>query len=138
MLLEGGGQIHTQSGFDSYHRTACERLPALYREFGFYEFSIGQAQKWINMTFKYIFTLGEERLPGYGQVYQFCHVPIDNVVIDQLTRYGFPPLRYWSRLDDYDLYLAYQKRVRQCFDLLPLDVEFLLWLDRAVDAKPSA
>ena len=89
----------------------------------------GHAQKWLNMTFKYIYTMGEQRLPDFGHLYGLCHVPLDNILIDALRRYDFPPLPCkWSKLADYDIYLDRQLWVRKRFPLAPLDVEFRLWM----------
>lgn len=70
----------SQRGFDAWHRDACTQLRSLYRQHGFERFTFGQAQKWFNMTLKYVFTLGEARLPGFQRHYPFAHVPIDNVL----------------------------------------------------------
>lgn len=118
-----------QKDFDEWHRKACERLAAIYADSGYPSFRVGHAQKWLNMTFKYIYTMGEQRLPGFGHLYNLCHVPLDNILIDALTHYGFPPLPCkWSKLADYDTYLDRQLWVRKRFPLAPLDVEFRLWM----------
>jgi hypothetical protein len=118
--------------FDSWHQSTCSKLIAVYRPYHFH-FYIGQAQKWINITFKYIFTMGESRLPGYQALYSFCHAPLDNILITALTRYGFPALAAaWSRIDDYPVYLRSQEWVRHRFDLAPLDAEFFLWSGRDI------
>jgi hypothetical protein len=118
-----------QNDFDEWHRKACERLAAIYRDSGYPSFRVGHAQKWLNMTFKYIYTMGEQRLPDFGHLYGLCHVPLDNILIDALRRYDFPPLPCkWSKLADYDIYLDRQLWVRKRFPLAPLDVEFRLWM----------
>ena len=118
-----------QKDFDEWHRRACERLAAIYRECGYTSFRVGHSQKWLNMTFKYIYVSGEQRLPGFGHLYDLCHVPLDNILIDALKSYGFPPLPCaWSKLRDYDTYLNRQHWVRSRFPLAPLDVEFQLWM----------
>jgi hypothetical protein len=120
----------SQAQFDEWHRSACVGLATTYRENGYPSFFVGHAQKWINMSFKYIFTLGEERLSGFRHLYDLCHVPLDNILIDALLRdYDFRPLPCrWSRLNDYDLYLDRQHWIRNHFPLAPLDVEFRLWM----------
>ncbi len=47
-----------QKDFDEWHRKACARLATTYRDFGYSSFRVGHAQKWLNMTFKYIYTMG--------------------------------------------------------------------------------
>src|SRR5690606_31748122 len=107
---------------------ACEVLAAVYQDNGFAPFYVGQAQKWINMSIKYIFTMGTERIPRFDSLYSLCHVPFDNILIRRLHQYGFSlqPTR-WSRIQDYDLYLSYQQWIRDRFRIPALDVEFLLW-----------
>lgn len=116
--------------FDAWHKTTCQDLISHYNV-GSFHFYVGQAQKWINMTFKYIFTLGEKRAPGFGLVYPFCHVPFDTVLLGELESYGFPALSCaWSRLDNYDVYFHRQNWIRKRFSIAPMDVEFLLWLEK--------
>ena len=123
----------TAEVFDDWHKTTCERLTSLFNEKGFHLF-VGQAQKWVNMTLKYIFTVGEQRIEGFSFVYPNCHVPLDNILLDKLEKYGFPALKCaWSRLDDYDHYLQRQNWLRQRFSLAPMDVEFMLWLGQEIE-----
>src|SRR5579859_7870669 len=51
-----------QSDFDDWHRKTCDGLVAVYGDT--FVFHAGQAQKWVNMALKYIFTVGEEHIPG--------------------------------------------------------------------------
>jgi hypothetical protein len=125
-------RVTQQTIFDSWHQSTCKKLIAIYQPYHFH-FYVGQAQKWINMTFKYIFTLGESRLPGYRALYPFCHVPLDNILIAALTKYGFPGLSSaWSRIDDYGVYLKYQVWIRNRFSLAPLNAEFYFWSGRDI------
>ncbi len=120
--------------FDDWHRQSCETLIAVYRSKNFPSFYVGQAQKWLNMTLKYIFTMGAKRIAGFDACYAFCHVPFDNILIAQLSKYGFPSISTaWSRMNDYDGYLSRQQWIRERFQLLPLDVEFLLWMGKSPD-----
>jgi len=119
--------------FDNWHKTTCEKITSLFDEQGFHLF-IGQAQKWVNMTLKYIFTVGEKRIEGFSFAYPFCHVPLDNILLEQLEKYNFPALKCaWSRLDNYDEYLQRQIWFRERFTLAPMDVEFMLWLGQEIE-----
>ena len=123
----------TAEVFDNWHKKTCEKITSLFDNQGFHLF-IGQAQKWVNMTLKYIFTLGEQRVQGFKAVYSYCHVPLDRILLRRLKKYGFPELKSaWSRLDDYDEYLEKQNWLRQKFSLAPMDVEFLLWLGKEIE-----
>ena len=82
------------------------------------------------MSLKYVFTMGESRLPRYQRFDALAHVPIDNVMLTQLERFSPPRLGCpWSRLDDYTTYLTFQEWFRAAFPgSAPLAVEFRLWL----------
>jgi len=120
---------NTQEIFDNWHQSACESICKLYAEENYNKFYVGQAQKWINMTMKYIYVFTEERLPGYLPLYPFCHVPIDNIVLampefKRLTTFTTA----WSRISSYAKYLEFQLRVRDRFPgTAPLAVEFHVW-----------
>jgi len=116
-----------QSDFDGWHRRTCDDLVAVYGDT--FAFHAGQAQKWVNMTLKYIFTVGEEHIPGFAPAYTLCHAPIDNIVLRELTRYGFDcPSKAWSQFE-YDEYFKCQEWMRMKFNPTPLlSVEFFLWM----------
>ena len=119
----------TQSQFDNWHRSVCFGLATIYEQCDYAHFFVGQAQKWINMTFKYIFAFRERRLRGFGHLYDTCHAPLDKEFIKGLLPYGFSPLPCaWSRLNDYESYLDRQHWLRCRFELAPLDVEFRIWM----------
>ena len=116
--------------FDAHHRNACERLCELYAAHGFDCFVVGQAQKWLNMSLKYVFVFGEQRLSGFARSYPLGHVPIDNIILARLSEYHAPRLSSssWSRLNEYGEYLSFQQWVRHRFpECAPLAVEFHLW-----------
>jgi hypothetical protein len=126
-----GMSAPTEKKFDGWHRAVCEELRNAYNESGWKKFNIGHAQKWLNMTFKYVYVMGERRLPGYSHLYDFCHTPLDQRAIEALHKFGFKRLaKPWSQLSDYQEYFEVQRWVREHFKLAPLDVEFYLWMDR--------
>lgn len=121
--------ISDQTEYDSWHKDKCELLQkGFMTELG-YELSFGQAQKWVNMTLKYLFALGESRVKGISKNYEFYHIPIDNIIQEKLENEGIEKFKErWSRIKKYSDYLDYQKRVRQHFmGQIPLDVEFKLF-----------
>ncbi len=119
-----------ESKFDDWHQTTCEGLISTYKENGYARFHVGQAQKWVNMSLKYIFVLGEQRIKGFSKAYQFCHAPLDDILLKRLEESrDFPKVRPWSRIDHYPQYLDCQRWIRTKFNPLPpLDAEFKLWL----------
>lgn len=102
--------------------------------------TIGQAQKWVNMFMKYMY-LCDERME---ELLPYLHIPIDNIILDGIEKHSsyFPlkkyfhyfcpwsksiySLRPWSKLNDYSLYLEFQKEFRHIFPN-PLIHEFYLW-----------
>ncbi len=116
-------KINNQLEFDALHKMACYDLIVA---FGSQTFTVGQAQKWINMTLKYLHLLDYSDIE---RVYEYCHIPIDNYIL-KITNYTMS--KAWSKLDDYDEYLEYQKWFRSNYpDVIPLDKEFYLWLEQA-------
>jgi hypothetical protein len=124
----------TDEEFDQWHEDLCREVREISRDCGF-ELSVGQIQKWVNMTFKYLFVFGEKSAPGFAKFYRHCHIPIDNIILRrpefaELDNFGCA----WSRISDYGAYLNFQKKVRECFaPSSPLAVEFRLW--KAPDDK---
>ncbi len=115
--------IRTQEQFDNMHENACNELITTFDN---QEFTIGQAQKWINMTFKYLHLLDYVKVQ---KVYEFCHIPIDSYMLN-ITNYTMS--KAWSKLNDYKEYLDYQIWFRDKYkDSIPLDKEFYLWLEEA-------
>ncbi|MFP4465348.1 MAG: hypothetical protein ACLFP8_09065 [Alphaproteobacteria bacterium] len=123
-------EIHSQEQFDTWNETSCNSLCSLYHKKGFGEFYIGQAQKWLNMTLKYIYVMGEKRVSGYERFSKFGHIPIDNVIIGKFRKEGAPSLgKSWSKLKDYKKYISYQRWLREKFKGRdPLVVEFYEYL----------
>lgn len=120
-------EIRSQAKFDDLHKTACY---ALISAFSGQEFTVGQAQKWINMTFKYLHLLD---YPEVQNVYEYCHIPIDSYILNA-TNYTIS--KVWSKINNYSEYLEYQKWFRQEYPAdIPLDKEFYLWLEAAKNQK---
>lgn len=120
----------TQSAFDLWHRELSTVIITIFHRGGFFNFYDGQSQKWINIAFKNIFACGEKRVPGFQPVYDFCHMPIDNVILNHLPKAGITkPEKAWSRWN-YDEYFQFQKQLRNLYGGQPLlNVEHQLWID---------
>jgi hypothetical protein len=128
-LRDKQGGLFGADEYDTWHQALCEALVAIYREQASDHFCLGHAQRWVNTTLKYVYTMGEVRIPGCSQLYSYCHVALEQDTLDKLETYGMPPLPCpWYRLEDYHVYLRCQKWIRRRFEFAPLDVEFLLWL----------
>lgn len=127
--LKDSTTIKNQNSFDNWHRSVCTNICSIYHNSNF-QFSIGQAQKWLNMSFKYFFVFREGQLE-YKNYYPFGHVPIDNIILDKLRiidKSMFTLLEPWSRIKLYADYLVFQENVRCMFpNSAPLAVEFHIW-----------
>lgn len=68
----------TQVEYDVWHKNLCNQISACYESYKI-ELSVGQAQKWLNMTIKYLYIRGGTDL---SNMFRYCHVPLDNYVFD--------------------------------------------------------
>jgi hypothetical protein len=117
-----------QHAYDDWHELSCDYLKDQCYDLTTYQMSYGQAQKWINMSLKYMFALGRERIPGVTKNFQWFHIPIDNIIQKMLKNQITPFKIAWSRIEDYNEYLNYQKQFRALHPTqIPLDVEFRLF-----------
>lgn len=122
--------VSSQEEYDAWHKALCFDIRREYEAVGV-EFSIGQAQKWVNMTIKYLYMLGADTFDG---IFQFFHIPIDNYVFDIAKKMlGIErPKIPWSRWESYDdQYMEYQSQIRARIDMDPLRWEFKYWLIEA-------
>lgn len=125
-------KFESQEQFDLQHKKECELLLEEFQKLypdPHLHFFIGQAQKWINMTLKYMYALGSERHGEILDNYPYFHFPIDNIIQEKLSLKGIQPLKTkWSRINNYADYLEYQKQIRITFkDQIPMDIEFLMF-----------
>lgn len=109
----------SQTEFDEYHKKTTDDLIGKSQN----GFTVGQAQKWINMSLKYCLVIDPEKCSKNSA---FFHVPIDNIVLGKLE--GFPAIGTWSRLTDYGRYLDFQNWFREKHpDKDPILSEFEIW-----------
>lgn len=129
VALPGSTEKLDQNSFDVWHETTCDELCRIFHESGYESFCIGHAQKWINMSLKYLYVFGEIRAPGFHRFYQYCHVPIDNVILGHREFKGLRSFsERWSRISEYSKYIEFQKAIREHFkDFMPPAVEFWVW-----------
>jgi hypothetical protein len=151
--------------FDSWHKKTAHRLVAKYAKYnrscsrpGSHgranrPFTMGHAQKWINMTLKYAVIFGGE-LDYVRKLFPVLHVPIDNVIaekmlfhkaVNDVAREEFRSLLQacgmkkrraavgytmagWGDIQSYPSYLALQHWIRRNYaKQAPLAVEMDLW-----------
>lgn len=119
----------TQIAYDSWHHFICDSLIEYYASTGF-EFNLGHAQKWVNMTMKYIYIHGQLDV---SPVFEYLHVPLDSYVFSAVEKKLAikPPCTAWSKLTSYEQYILYQQKIRKAVTVPPLRWEFRNWLSEA-------
>lgn len=140
---------NSECDFDKWHKELSDKIIEFYKEYGYEDMTYGKAQKWINMSIKYIilYTVSyQEKLMKYK--YEF-HVPIDRYVAPSIAGLiGFLPndnsdkdLNHidgsfdaekqnycWSNIDNYYDYLRCQKEIRNSLPTkAPLKWEYDEW-----------
>lgn len=126
-----------QEKFDQLRVAWCEDAIRIFESTGSgggFPLTYGQAQKWINMTLKYLAVLGHEQV---NQVYKMLHVPIDSVVFDEAKKIRMTRSRQraWLKLAKEE-YMGYQQVLRKAVaerfgeDYPPLDWETKAWATR--------
>ena len=120
--------IKSQEEFDEWHFILSKNIRKKYLENNI-SFTYGQAQKWINMTIKYLYILEAQT---FDEVFGFLHIPIDNYILAAVNKqFGikYPDIP-WSRWDDYfNIYLDFQNKIRsKVTDIEPLRWEFRNWI----------
>ncbi|MGA9212683.1 hypothetical protein [Kaistella sp.] len=100
-----------QSKFDDWHERKTKELC----ENEHFKLKIGQSQKWINMTLKYCYLLGNEKIPGITKNVDYFHIPIDNIIQKRIFNdFKIKKLdESWSTIDKYKKYKNYQLEFRK-------------------------
>lgn len=119
----------TQEQYDEMHNALCNDMVAYYKGTGV-EFNIGHAQKWVNMTMKYLYIHGGVDVSG---IFDYLHIPLDQYVFTAVEyKLSIPrPCVAWSKITDYAVYIEYQKKIRKRLDVPPIRWEFSNWIDEA-------
>lgn len=119
-------EINTQTDFNKWHKKSSERL---IKSFENQNFTYGQAQKWINMTLKYLSMFDHKKVE---KIYEYCHIPIDNYILETVRKKGMVSVEFksaWSRINSYSDYLKFQEEFRENSKEIPLDKEFYMWIN---------
>lgn len=139
--------IKNQDEFDIWHHGLCHNIIEKCKKIEKYkktdegkeekiQFTYGQAQKWVNMTIKYLYILNDHT---FDCVFEYLHIPVDNYIFDAVEKELEidRPTDTWSRWDKHEEYLKYQKDIRERIekdkniDVPPLLWEFKNWLEVA-------
>lgn len=117
-----------QEAFDKEHEKMCESL-----KFKWNKLSIGQCQKWINMSLKYWVVFGESKIPGIEKNIKYFHIPIDSFIQQGPCKGLHKKHKSWSKLNDYKEYFDYQLDFRkQHTGKIPLVEEFIFFNETVI------
>ncbi len=125
-------QFNSQNDFDNWHKKVVVSLTQI--RFKNFELKIGQSQKWINMTLKYLYIFGEKFDERIFINMHFFHIPIDNIIMDKIYQdFEISQIKPWSDIIDYTIYINYQKKFREKIKMIdkskfPLFEEFKMFM----------
>lgn len=117
----------SKDDFDSWHDSACKKIIKDFsKEAKLY---YGQAQKWLNMTLKYLLVLD---ISEAKQHISYLHVPIDNIVLQTVSEHIKLSKKPWSRWEESD-YKNFQNKLNLFIhktnpDIPPILWEFRIWI----------
>ena len=129
--IKNCNSIDTLEKYDEFHDSLCLRIIDCYDNQTIAEITYGQAQKWVNMTMKYLCVLYEGQCDWLNKIYSFLHIPIDSIILDK-ARKEFPnefPVNniQWSQLSREE-YITIQNKLRAVIkDVALIDWEFKAW-----------
>ena len=124
--------------YDKWHKETCDQIQNIYVNFiSHKEIStlyIGQVQKWLNMTIKWLWLYNTTNPHDYFKAIldhkNDLHIPLDSFIIKYLKKeYGINiSTPEWSRIKNYNKYFEHQKLLRQNLtDLSPIEWELIHW-----------
>lgn len=116
-------EIQSVDGYDKWHQELGTEIKKAFEVHAILK--VGQVQKWINMTMKYLIILEEDAVE---RIEPFLHVPIDSIVLKKSGKANFFGQTPWSRIDKYDEYMNFQRELRNEHES-PLAWEFIAWND---------
>lgn len=126
--------------YDAWHRATSSKLIEAAADMGF-PLTVGQTQKWVNMSIKNGIALGDRLSPSLSCVYDAAHVALDQIVLEGLRRRKGMPRELvrgaWSKLANYEEYMACQRWIRQNLPGIPVEEEFRLWQEGRVKVGPT-
>lgn len=141
--IEEADSIANQKDFDELHEKLCQFCTEQFKKYD-YSITYGQAQKIINMAFKYLYCC-EGATEG---IFTYCHMPLDSFILKWCSDCKLCEKcseDAWSKLEK-DKYVKIQQGIRaylnqgNTYDVggneveLPktvLDAEFIIWPEEA-------
>ena len=132
---------NNQANFDLFHEALCDEFVTIFAIDGRYEHTYGNAQKLVNMLFKYLTCFSD--YTTFADLFSYCHVPIDGKILGKFARIYYVPCttgtinsgKYrgvcWTNMQKED-YIALLNDYRATFTPLKgfhswLGLEYYIW-----------
>ena len=137
--------MNTQANFDSFHEKLCDEFVEAFRDDGVYVHTYGNAQKMVNILFKYLTCFSD--YVKYADLFSYCHIPIDGIILGRLALdYHVPGTKgtlskgyyhgtyggeVWSKMDKVE-YMSLLKEYRATLTAVKgsnswLGLEYAIW-----------
>ena len=102
----------SQKAYDDFAKTACEKIKERYHNEGIADYTLGNAQKLLNMTMIYI--LSSDLTDTTWPIWDVVHIPIDaRIMATAKKKLGVDPMPdAWSKTDNWDSIQKYQADLR--------------------------
>ena len=141
---------NTQVNFDTFHEKLCEEFLDAFRRDGVYVHTYGNAQKMVNILFKYLTCFSD--YDDYADLFSYCHIPIDGIILGKFALiYNVPGTKgtltkghyhgtyhgnAWSKMGKED-YMSLLNEYRQTLAPLKggnswLGLEYAIWPGNAI------
>lgn len=140
-ITENISKLFNAGSFDNEHKELCSTLKTNANDTGYFEkdFTYGHAQKWLNMTLKYMLLMGFWK-EQFEKIKNELHVPVDSYIIKKFRKEFKPKYKYnesWSTWEDYDnVYMQFQKELRCSIKgKAPIEWEGPAWIEIADELK---
>ena len=152
-----GCPFASESDYDKWHEKICENLADNTKHFNGYSayrktaqdnfknrtgFTIGNAQKFLNMLMKDLYaclSIDPKFLPLYEDYFKFCHMPLDSYIlrfVDDIRHREMTKKTArsytWGNMNSYDSYMDEQNDIRNYVkkynpSVTVLQTEFVIW-----------
>ncbi len=102
----------TEQQFIDWEKNLADELKKTYYKNDITKYTYGNAQKWINMSIKYLFS--SDHIDHSHKLFEICFLPIDRIVQDKAYKeLGVKKLPVaWSRCDTWQNILDYEKNIK--------------------------
>jgi hypothetical protein len=112
-------------GLDSFrHSDWCNAFIKDIQKYNEYEARYGQAQKVVNMAFKYLYCC--EGSDKYRDKFEYCHMPLDQFTLAWLFSEGGKFYMGWSYFTE-DSYIEAQNEIKEILGDNIIGKEFVIW-----------